>query len=185
MSSPDADGQLQISKKMLLVCDVTGKVQAVTSRAASDTLTGVSIVGRDFAQIFGLDSTINRWFTERIQEARGQYQYSAETSLENGHGKVFVRLESLTRDGEPYGFALQLRPLVQPETPSTLVNGDSIISRRQWHEIKNHVGALKLYATFLKRKMSEGDERSIVEKIFNGVNALIGYLERIQRGDVK
>jgi hypothetical protein len=47
------------------------------------------------------------------------------------------------------------------------------------------MGALKLYATFLKKKMADGDERRIVEKIFNGVNALIGYLDRIRRGAVR
>jgi nitrogen-specific signal transduction histidine kinase len=64
-----------------------------------------------------------------------------------------------------------------------LAEGGSIVTRKQWHEIKNHIGALRLYATFLKRRMPEGDERQIVEKVLQGVNTLIGYLERIRRGD--
>ena len=93
-----------------------------------------------------------------------------------------LRLDSLNCDGERCGFTLQIAPLGS-EIICVLHEGDSVVARKQWHEIKNHVGALKLYATFLKRKMPEGDERRIVEKIFNGVNTLIGYLDRIRRGE--
>lgn len=167
---------------MLLVCNPAGKVQAITTNTPGNSFSGASIVERDFAEFFGLGSTVNRWFAERMREAREQDEYSAEASLESEGGLVFVRLESLRRDGELYGFALQSFPLDLPSTPHPLNDGESVITRRQWHEIKNHVGALKLYATFLKRKMPDGDERRIVEKIFGGVNALIGYLDRIRRG---
>lgn len=173
--------RVKIHRAMLLVCDASGEVQAVTSNAADDAR-GVSFVHKNLADIFGLSSTINRWVTERIQEAREQDEYAAETRLENGDGPVLVKLESLKRDHELYGFALQFSPLVLRD-PCALREGDSIVARKQWHEIKNHIGALKLYATFLKRKMPESDERHIVEKIFNGVNALIGYMDRIRRGE--
>ena len=167
---------------MLLVCNASGEVQAVTSNAADDPRMGVSFVHKSLAEIFGLRSSINRWFSERILEARGQDEYAAETQVENGDGPVLVKIESLKRDHELYGFALHFSPLVL-RNPCGLGEGDSIVVRKQWHEIKNHVGALKLYATFLKRRMPESDERRIVEKIFNGVNALIGYMDRIRRGE--
>lgn len=183
MSSPKSARQPQISRAALVVCDAAGKVQAITSKEASDTFPRGSSVEADFAKAFGLGSTINSWFMERIREARAQDEYSAEASLENGNGQVFIRLENLRRDGQLYGFALQFIPVAVPGPPDAINEGNSIITRRQWHEIKNHVGALKLYATFLKRKMQDGDERQIVEKIFNGVSALIGYLDRIRRGE--
>ncbi len=176
--------RVQINRAMLLVCDSTGKVEAVTSNSAGEPL-GPSFAHRDFGEIFGPRSTINRWFKERIREARERDGYVAETRLENGNGALLVRLESLRSDRGLYGFALQLSPLTVSEAAPALREGDSIVARRQWHEIKNHIGALKLYATFLKRKMPEGDERRIVEKIFTGVNALISYLDRIRRGGLQ
>ncbi|HXU10147.1 MAG TPA: hypothetical protein VN743_14215, partial [Blastocatellia bacterium] len=103
--------------------------------------------------------------------------------VEKGRGKLSVRLDILRHDRELYGFALQVLPV--QNGAAGLSDGDSVVERKQWHEIKNHVGALKLYATFLKRKMADGDERRIVEKIFNGVNELIGYMDRIRRGDAQ
>lgn len=181
MGSSNGD-RVKINRAMLLVCNASGEVQAVTSNAADDSRLGVSFVHKNLADIFGLSSTINRWFAERVREAREQDEYAAETRLENGDGPVLVKLDSLKCDHELYGFALQFSPLVLPD-PCALGEGDSIVARKQWHEIKNHIGALKLYATFLKRKMPEGDERRIVEKIFDGVNTLIGYMDRIRRGE--
>src|SRR5215510_10464632 len=104
-------GHTQISKAMLVVCDAAGKVQAITSREANDTFPGGSSVERDFAEVFGRGSSIDRSIIERVREARVQEEYSAEARLENGHGQLFIRLESLNRDVQLYGFAVQLIPL--------------------------------------------------------------------------
>ncbi|HSB10744.1 MAG TPA: hypothetical protein VLM38_14750 [Blastocatellia bacterium] len=175
----------RINNAMLMICDTGGKVQAVASMAARDEFPEFSLGERDIAQIPGFGAAINGWLDERIREARGHDEYSAETWLENGDARLFVKLESLRRDDELYGFAVQISPSSTSEALSALRDGDSIVERAQWHEIKNHVGALKLYATFLKRKMAEGDERRTVEKIVNGVNALIGYLDRVRRGEAQ
>jgi nitrogen-specific signal transduction histidine kinase len=180
-----APGRTQIKSALLLICDATGKVQAVTSKASCDIFTETSFLQKDVVEIMGLGSSINSWLEERISEARNKDEYSAETSVDNGTGRFFVKLDALKRDDELYGFALQVLPVMQNAAAGALRDGDSVVERKQWHEIKNHVGALKLYATFLKRKMPEGDERQIVEKIFNAVNDLIGYLDRIRRGDAQ
>lgn len=176
-------GHIHINRAMLFVCDPAGKIQAVSAGAADEAAPGISLVHRDCAEIFGAGSAIDRWFREQMREARRHDDYRAETELENGDGPVTVRLESLTGDHQLFGFALQFVPVAHPDEANALRDGDSIVERKQWHEIKNHIGALKLYATFLKRKMPESDERRIVEKIFNGVNSLIGYLDKIRRGD--
>jgi nitrogen-specific signal transduction histidine kinase len=173
---------------LLLVCDAAGKIQAVTSRAGVEVMPATEAGENQFSQFFGVNSAVNRWFLERIQEAREEADYSAEANLdmEDSGKHVFVRLDSLKCENELYRFALQLCPdqteNSSRETPE-LADGDSIVTRKQWHEIKNHVGALRLYATFLKRRMPDGDERQIVEKVLHGVNALIGYLDRIRRGE--
>lgn len=176
---------MDAGKAMLLVCDTAGKVQAVTSKGSGDTFRGVNVGERDIAEVFGRGSSINSWFRECAQEASQQDEYCAEANLDlgNGSGRVFVKLESLRRGNELYGFALQLCPNVPDSTSFAPGEGGSVITRKEWHEIKNHIGALRLYATFLKRKMPDGDERLIVEKMLSGVNALIGYLDKIRRGD--
>jgi nitrogen-specific signal transduction histidine kinase len=184
-------------KALLLVCDAAGRVQAVNSGAGIEVVSGINAGDTGVAGYFGQDSPINRWFLERIQEASERADFSAEADLdmEDGDRHVFVRLDSLKCENELYRFALQLCPdqtrpttrelpelLQSPQLPK-LEEGDSIVTRKQWHEIKNHVGALRLYATFLKRRMPEGDERQIVEKVLQGINTLIGYLDRIRRGE--
>jgi nitrogen-specific signal transduction histidine kinase len=177
---------------MLLVCDAAGKVQAMTSRAGVEVVPGTNSGENDLAKFFGGNSTVKSWFLERIQEARELADYSAEANLdlEDGERHVFVRLDRLKCENELYRFALQLCPDQPAPSPDKLEQdkleeGDSIVTRKQWHEIKNHIGALRLYATFLKKRMPEGEERQIVEKVLQGVNSLIGYLNRIRRGDMQ
>ena len=168
-----------------MVCDAAGRVQAVSGGTATSAFPCVTIAQKHFAELFGRDSNITRWLTQHLNEARRKINYQAETSLENGNEMVFVRLESLKCDDELYGFALQLLPGDVPAKSNTLDDGDAVVFRKQWHEIKNHIGALKLYATFLTRKMPEGDERQTVEKMLNGINVLIEYLAKIRRGDAQ
>ena len=169
---------------MLLVCDAAGKVQAVTSKSGTE-VQPTNAAENDVGQFFGINSAVNQWFMDRIHEASNSADYSAEANLdlEEEGTHVFVRVDSLNCENERYRFALQLCPTEPELSVQKLGDGDSIVTRKQWHEIKNHIGALRLYATFLKRRMPEGDERQIVEKVLQGVNALIGYLDRIRRGD--
>jgi hypothetical protein len=165
----------------LLVCDQGGWVQAVSSRGATAPLLDRGAAQKHFAEVFGRDSTITEWLTERIGEARKQEEYFAESDLQMGGELAHVMLESLKGDRGVYGFAIQVMP--GRGTGPVIEEGDSIVLRKQWHEIKNHVGALKLYATFLTKKMPEGDERQTVEKMLNGINTLIEYLAKIRRGE--
>ncbi|MFY9558441.1 MAG: hypothetical protein WAV47_27405 [Blastocatellia bacterium] len=183
MSSPVTAGRAQIIKPTLLICDVSGRVQALTSNLRDDTLLGRDGVYKHLTEIFGRSSSITSWLTERMQEAREQEEFFAEGRLESDGMPMVVTVESLQQDGKLYGFALRFVPVLPSDISYTINDGDSIVARRQWHEIKNHIGAIKLYVTFLKRKMPDGEERRIVEKIFNSVNALIGYLDRIRRGE--
>src|SRR5689334_11488681 len=110
MTSP-APGQIQIKDAMLFICDSTGKVQAVSSKAVGDTFPETSFLQRDVGELLGLGSSINIWLEDRIQEARKHDEYFAETIVENGKGKLSVRLDVLNHDRELYGFALQVLPV--------------------------------------------------------------------------
>ena len=110
--------------------------------------------------------------------------YFVEQRVENGDAMLQLRLESLTCDEELFGFALTLEPATATNG-GQLEEGDAVVYRKQWHEIKNAIGALKLYGTFLTRKLPEGDERETVEKMLTGINGLIDYLAKIRRGETK
>jgi nitrogen-specific signal transduction histidine kinase len=191
MGAPESGNPWLGDNAMLLVCDAKGRVQAVNSGAGMEVVSGIKASDIEVGQFFGQNSAVNRWFLERLQEASELADYSAEADLdlEDGDRHVFVRLDSLKCENELYRFALQLCPDQMSRSAREvselphLEEGDSIVTRREWHEIKNHVGALRLYATFLKRRMPEGDERQIVEKVLQGINTLIGYLDRIRRGE--
>lgn len=169
----------------ILVCDAAGRVQAITSSASTDLISCSPSKHEHFAEVFGDGSDVTRWLTHHMNEARKQGNYFVEEHLENGTKPLFLRLESLKCDEELFGFALTLSPDTPAQSPDTLQEGDAIVYRKQWHEIKNHIGALKLYATFLMKKMPESDERKTVEKMLNGINGLIDYLAKIRRGEAK
>jgi hypothetical protein len=135
--------------------------------------------------VFGQDSQITNWLTHHLNEARRQDDYYTESQLENGNNQLLIKLESLKCDEELYGFALTISPFIAGENRNIYEEGDAVVYRKQWHEIKNHIGALKLYATFLTKKIPESDERQAVEKMLSGINTLIDYLAKIRRGEAQ
>ena len=179
-----ADGPL-VDAMTMLICDAAGRIQAITSSASREIIDCSPSKHEHFAEVFGDGSEVTEWLTYHMNEARRQGDYYVESHLENGSAPLFVRLESLKCDEELFGFALTLSPDDAEGSSDLLQEGDAVIYRRQWHEIKNHIGALKLYATFLTKKMPEGDERQTVEKMLNGINGLIDYLAKIRRGEPK
>ncbi len=169
----------------LVICDAAGRVEAVTSSASKDVISCSPVKHKHFAEVFGQDSGITRWLTHHMNEARKQGDYYNESQLENGSSPLVIRLESLKCDEELYGFALTISPFVVHDSRTEHEEGDAVIYRKQWHEIKNHIGALKLYATFLTKKLPDGDELQAVEKMLSGINTLIEYLARIRRGEAQ
>jgi hypothetical protein len=158
---------------------------AISTTAADDISSSAGVSEKHIADLFGQSSSITSWVSSEIAGAAKQKGYYSETILRDGPARVFARLDSLEREGELYGFALQLYPAGTKSSRFDLNEGDSIVNQKQWHEIKNYIGALKLYATFLTRRMEEGDERQTVEKMLNGINLLIDYIAKIRRGEMQ
>jgi hypothetical protein len=131
-----------------------------------------------FADMFGADSMLARWLAEHYLKARAMDDYQTESELEHNGIPLQVRLETLRQHGTSYGIALLLAA-----RGAVLGDGDAIVTRQQWHDIKNHLGGVKLYATFLKRKLADGEDQPIVDKILNGINGLIEQMARIRRGE--
>lgn len=175
----------RVSDWTLVVCDAGGKVLAVSANASPEIISCSPVVQQHFSEVFGENSAVTQWLTGHLPQARRASDYFAEAQVENGHRMLQVRLENLMCDQELYGFALTLAPAAAPGPADHLEEGDAVVYRKQWHEIKNFIGAMKLYATFLTKKLPEGDERQTVEKMLNGINNLIDYLARIRRGESK
>jgi hypothetical protein len=182
MSGPELS-QSPRSNVTLLVCDAAGKVQAVSSNSSAVNFAQPETTQKHFSEVFGRDSQLTHWLTEQIGLARKRGEHYAESTVQNGSCELTVRLESLRRDSELYGFAVYI------SSPAAggpaLGEGDAIVTRQQWHDIKNHLGGLKLYATFLKRKLPAGDDQQTVEKMLSGIDGLIDHLAKIRRGEAK
>lgn len=187
MSAKNMADKPGVDAVTLVICDAGGRVQAVTSSASKDLINCSPVKHRHFAEVFGQDSEVTNWLTYHMNEARKQDDYYTESQLENGNTPWLIKLESLKCDETLFGFVVTLSPFVARDNrnASAYEEGDAVVYRKQWHEIKNHIGALKLYATFLTKKLPEGDERQAVEKMLNGINTMIDYLARIRRGEIQ
>ena len=184
MSAKDSSDAPRLSEPTLVICDAAGRILAVSANAPKEIIACSPVSLQHFAEVFGETSAITSWLTTHFGQARRAIDYFAEHQVENGNGMLGLRLESLTCDKELYGFALTLKSVSQGDG-NHLEEGDAVVYRKQWHEIKNAIGALKLYATFLTRKLPEGDERQTVEKMLAGINGLIDYLAKIRRGETQ
>jgi hypothetical protein len=59
------------------------------------------------------------------------------------------------------------------------------VSQKAWHDIKNQLGGLKLYATFLRRRFVGDDElaHETVGKIVSGIDAVVNAIAAARRGE--
>jgi hypothetical protein len=132
-----------------------------------------------YTDAFGRESDLTNWLTKQIDEARKNESYRAQSNLEHQGNNVVVGFETLRFCGHDARYAVLISP------PDSIPEGASLITRQQWHDIKNHLGSLKLYATFLKKKPPDSQDQAIVEKLLNGINGLIDHLAQIRGGDAK
>ncbi|MFL6215347.1 MAG: hypothetical protein ACJ74J_15795 [Blastocatellia bacterium] len=184
MSAQSNSSGPRVSDVTLVICDAAGRMLAISANAPKEIISCSPTAHQHFSEIFGETSAITRWLTDHLGQARREDNYYIEHQVENGDTLLHLRLESLMCDHELYGFALTLAPVVSANAAS-LEEGDSVVYRKQWHEIKNYIGALKLYATFLTKKLPDGDEKQTIEKMLSGINGLIEYLARIRRGETQ
>jgi len=120
------------------------------------------------------------WLSQQINQARKLEAYTAQTSLEHPGGRVSISFKTLSSPGHDNRYAVLISP-----SEDSIPEGASLITRQQWHDIKNHLGGLKLYATFLKKKIPDSEDQAIVEKLLNGINGLIDHLAQIRGGESK
>jgi hypothetical protein len=167
----------------LFICDPEGNLRSWSKGALplvfeSEQVPEAPEERRHFAELFGSRSKLTLWLAEQASQCREREDYLAETDLEYRGNIIHVRLLALTQADQPFGFAVQIS-----DGNGGLPEGASVVTRQQWHDINNQLGGIKLYATFLRKRASAGEDEPIVEKILGGINGLIDHLTRVRRGE--
>ena len=177
----EAEKQLRINTATLVICDPEGRVQAISAEDANGLL-DAGVIKKPISEIFSHDTDLGRWLTEHMELARHYETCSYKSILHDDDQLLTARLDTLKREKEIFGFAIHILPN-HPGVERLLSEGDSVVTRQQWHDLKNHLGGLKLYATLLNRKLHQGGDLEIVEKMLSGINAMIERVAKIRKGE--
>jgi hypothetical protein len=183
MTNPEPCLDPEAALTILIVLSPGGRIEAA-SKAPAGWLRAQAVdtaaddePNAHYSRSFGTESEITLWISKQIEQAHGE-KFHAQSNIAINGQVVGAKFETLSRDGLLFGYAVQLSAC-----GLQVSEGDAVVGRQQWHDIKNHLGGLKLYATFLNKKIPEGEDRQIVEKLLKGINSLIDHLARIRRGD--
>ena len=168
---------------MLLICDFDGRVQAISSRDVSSQLFECDPLQKHYTEAFGADSQIAEWLNMRFKDAQAASPYYEESCLDHKGDKVAVSLEGLKNGDALYGLAIPVIPDRCGYGRASVSEGDAVVTRQQWHDIKNQLGGLTLYATFLHRKLPSTEDSQKVERMLNGINGRIEHRAKIRRGE--
>jgi hypothetical protein len=133
---------------------------------------------RHYTEMFGSGSSLAEWVSEAHSHCQAVADHCAESDLEYDGTIVHIVFLALKTTHRISGFALLISNAGQ-----SMLEGGTVVTREQWHDIKNHLGGLKLYATFLRKRITSVEEQPIVDKILKAINGLIDHLARIRRGE--
>ena len=197
-NSDNTDDDKPHQAHLTVVCEQAGKVVAIAGapscwRPATPAAEAALPAGSSSADIdadiddavwrsnglpalVGAESELADWISGHLQEVNESNFCCANSRIAHNGNAVDVKIERLRGADGPFGYAVHL---------SKGLDGNAIreMDRRQWHDIKNHLGGLKLYATFLRKKIPDTETQQIVEKLLNSINSLIDQLARIRRGE--
>lgn len=165
---------------MTIICDTNGMLLAASNeddgwltplRQDGDS----NQRGDHYAGIFGPESDLTRWIAAQMKRGDQDTVRGASSDISHNGEVVRVRMECLKSAGELFGYALHLSPRAEGLSIST--------DQERWHDIKNYIGSLKLYATFLQKKLPDGEDKQVVERLLKAIDTLAEQLARIRRGD--
>jgi len=172
--------------RTLIICDTEGRVEAVSLDAFGNGPSFSFPDEKHFSDMLGNNSSLTIWIAEQIADARQSNHYWSETTLELSDEQScpsFVRFETLSLGGDLRGFAVHIFPKGVHGSMRAISEGDAVVTKQQWHDIKNRLSVLKLYATLLRKSLPEGEDRNTAEKLLNGIDTLTRELAGIRRGD--
>lgn len=183
----ETEWTLPNNARTLVICDAEGRVEAVSVEAPGS---GPAISFPDkkhFSEILGQGSILTVWVAEQIADTQGRNHYCSETTLDSRYGDetLFIRFEALTLGGELRGFAIHIFPKGAVGSIRSISEGDAVVTKQQWHDIKNRLSVLKLYATLLRKSLPEGEDQKTADKLLNGIDTITRELAEIRRGDIR
>jgi len=171
VSAPKAKDRLGV-----LVCDRDGRIRTA-SREVSELLGGdISSGEQTVADRYAGSRQFVEWVTGALERsAAGESQYGLVRAVEGG------MLRAGATQLEDGGFAVTL---VRADVGDRVVSPQDV-ARKTWHDIQNQLGGLKLYATFLKRKLGDADPqiRETADKIVAGIDAVAQSIADARRGE--
>jgi nitrogen fixation/metabolism regulation signal transduction histidine kinase len=159
----------------VIVFDDEGRVRSATPGAGALLGTPEPQVGATLADTLAVVPTLRLWVSVAAYRARTVGIGDACVDFDATPAPVEIRIAPVS--GDAAGFVLVASP-AEPPAPSP--DG---VTQRAWHDIKNQLGGLKLYATFLKMKFGGQDEllRETAEKIVGGVDAVVVAIAEARR----
>jgi len=171
----------------VIACDAAGRINSVggeIEKFTQDFSISPQLLGRQCADVFKEIPQLTDWLESEMRSRESAINASQQLSLASGQGLLQAHLLSLKSDGQQGGFILlliaQLDSPQKSEQPNSSCSS-TLLSQRLRHDLKNQLGGMKLYATFLKRRLSH-DAALVepVEKIIAGIDALTAQISQMR-----
>lgn len=158
----------------VIICDAEGRVRSASRGAGVTFGTDGPLPGTSIGEALGATPKLRDWIVAAA-ERTSDWNGDACVVLEETGTALDVCLTPL----EGGGFAV----VASPAELGTVSPDD--VTQQEWHDIKNQLGGLKLYATFLKKRY--GDEEGLVgetaAKIVGGIDAVVAAIAAARRGE--
>jgi nitrogen-specific signal transduction histidine kinase len=165
----------------VIVCERDGRIRSATA-AARELLRGARLeAGVGLAEGLASSPGLARWVSGALEREGPIRAFQTGVVADGGAEPLRVYLTVLP-DGTAEGaIALALSHV----GASDEVVSPRDVARKTWHDIQNQLGGLKLYATFLKRKLGEADDqvRVTADKIITGIDAVSQSIANARRGE--
>lgn len=159
----------------VIMCDPDGRVRSATPGAGGVLGVAEPAVGALLEEALGASPALQQWVTAAAEGARAGSAGDACAVVDGADAPLALWLGPVVGDGA--GFVLVASPS-EPPAPAA-----DAVTQQAWHDIKNHLGGLKLYATFLRMKLTGHDEvvRETAGKIVVGVDAVVAAIAEARR----
>ncbi len=174
---PAAD---KVAGAAIVVLDREQNVLAANSawRALAD---GAGEPAGSFAAGAGQIPGLAEW----IAKSEGE---EAQAEFQSGKGAVTARLVRLQGEQPHRLLIIENRPATAASAGQAESGTEEDAYGRLRHDIKNRIGGLKLYTTFLKRKLGDqADLLDVVGKMLNSLDQMTVEVNKIRRleGEIK
>ena len=160
----------------VIICDATGRVLSASGGRGESPGAAASV--RTVSEALAERPKLREWVDVALDRVREDGAGDSCVVIEDDGVALDVCIVPL--DGES-GTAFAV---VASRADVVAVNPDQV-SQKAWHDIKNQLGGLKLYATFLRKRFGGVDAlaQETVGKIVSGIDAVVDAIAAARRGE--